>query len=268
MPLIGANVKGPAGIAMLPRLWLKAILADVKLLPPEYVADNSGTNKLVLDGLGIDANAAFAQLAAQPAYAVFERWIVERGASQAAVDATNAAIAAQQKPPENAELVRSRVGLAGTAESGAALMNALDDWTTVHERVVRERAAPKHSIVPALSSQSVGPLGLIHLPRLWMKATLAATGALHPGWSAGRDDALDMRLSKLLGLDFDSIVAYIEAHLPPYVPFERWIVQRSAGLLPADVAAHNTTLRMRFGNAIDRTDQHDWTSLYTLVTAK
>jgi peptide/nickel transport system permease protein len=45
-------------------------------------------------------------------------------------------------------------------------------------------------IVPLISSGVAGPLGVIHLPRLWQKASLAAAGKLHadyPGCGKGYD---------------------------------------------------------------------------------
>ena len=37
-------------------------------------------------------------------------------------------------------------------------------------------------IVPLISSDATGPLGIKHLPRLWTKLTLGAAGRLFPGY--------------------------------------------------------------------------------------
>ena len=45
-------------------------------------------------------------------------------------------------------------------------------------------------IVPLISSGIAGPLGVLHLPRLWQKASLANAGKLHadyPGIGCGYD---------------------------------------------------------------------------------
>jgi hypothetical protein len=39
-----------------------------------------------------------------------------------------------------------------------------------------------NSIVPLISSGVAGPLGVLHLPRLWLKASLEARGLLAPGY--------------------------------------------------------------------------------------
>jgi hypothetical protein len=38
--------------------------------------------------------------------------------------------------------------------------------------------AEQQTVVPLVSSGTAGPLGAIHLPRLWLKLSLAARGAL------------------------------------------------------------------------------------------
>ena len=42
-------------------------------------------------------------------------------------------------------------------------------------------------IVPMISSGVAGPLGVLHLPRLWQKASLEAVGKLHPDYLTGLD---------------------------------------------------------------------------------
>ncbi|MGZ4964624.1 MAG: DUF5069 domain-containing protein, partial [Limisphaerales bacterium] len=39
-----------------------------------------------------------------------------------------------------------------------------------------------NTIVPLISSGVAGPLGVLHLPRLWLKASLEACGKLAPGY--------------------------------------------------------------------------------------
>ena len=40
----------------------------------------------------------------------------------------------------------------------------------------------RKKIVPLVSSGTAGPLGVVHLPRLWLKLSLAAAGALPEGY--------------------------------------------------------------------------------------
>ena len=40
------------------------------------------------------------------------------------------------------------------------------------------------NIVPLISSGTAGPLGVLHLPRLWLKASLGAAGKLHSDYPA------------------------------------------------------------------------------------
>ena len=45
-------------------------------------------------------------------------------------------------------------------------------------------------IVPLISSGTAGPLGVLHLPRLWQKVSLEAAGKIaegYPGIGAGYD---------------------------------------------------------------------------------
>ena len=39
-----------------------------------------------------------------------------------------------------------------------------------------------NTIVPLISSGVAGPLGVLHLPRLWLKVSLESTGKLAPGY--------------------------------------------------------------------------------------
>lgn len=78
-----------------------------------------------------------------------------------------------------------------------------------------------HKIVPLISSGTAGPLGVLHLPRLWQKASLENAGKIadgYPGCGAGYDQmVLDG-----LGVDRDAFLALI-ATKPTYVQTENWI---------------------------------------------
>ncbi|MBT4498840.1 MAG: DUF5069 domain-containing protein [Gemmatimonadetes bacterium] len=76
--------------------------------------------------------------------------------------------------------------------------------------------------VPLISTRSKGPLGLVHLPRLWLKMRLAAKSKLAEGYHAGKGGA-DVALLNTLGLDSDATAAFVAESQPTYLAFEAWI---------------------------------------------
>lgn len=98
------------------------------------------------------------------------------------------------------------------------------------------------NIVPTISSAVAGPLGFIHLPRLWQKASLAAAGKLHsdyPGIGCGYDQ---MTLDAL-GIKIDDFKAFI-ATKPTYIQLETWIkAYPGAKLTKADAYKHNVAIQ-------------------------
>lgn len=91
-------------------------------------------------------------------------------------------------------------------------------------------------IVPTISSGIAGPLGVLHLPRFWQKASLDAVGKLHdeyPACGAGYDQ---MTLDAL-GLDKEATLAYIGANKPSYWEFEGWVKANMKS--DPDIAGHN-----------------------------
>ncbi len=247
VPLTGAPVKGPLGVAHLPRLWLKCVLGAAGMLPEAYITTNIGSNKTVIEGLALDPEATLAYLATMPSYRQFEVWVREHAGQldAAAIAAVNAAIDAQQKPADNAAAARAFVGLDDPNEGHSSLLNALDDWETVRAGLAARRGTKIAPIVPAVSSQSKGPLGLMHLPRFWMKATLDAAGALYESWHSGRTSGLDVWFCGAIGLDLDAAKAHIDAEFPTYLQFEAWAVANATHLSAGEIPAHNEAMRVR-----------------------
>jgi hypothetical protein len=247
VPLTSAPVKGPLGVAHLPRLWLKCVLAAAGAAPEVYHTGYAGSNQTVIDGLGLDADATLAYLATRPSYMQFEAWVREHAGKldAAAIAAVNADIDAQQKPVDNAAKARAFVGLGDANERGSSLLNALDDWATVHADVKARRGTAIQPIVPAVSSQSVGPLGLMHLPRFWMKATLAAADALYDTWNSGAKSGFDVWFCETIGIDLEAAKAHVDAELPTYLEFEVWVKSHATHLSAAEIAAHNVAMRAR-----------------------
>ena len=84
-------------------------------------------------------------------------------------------------------------------------------------------------IVPLISSGIAGPLGVLHLPRLWQKGSLAAAGNLqadYPGIGCGYDQ---MTLAAL-GVNIETFLTFI-ATKPTYVQLAAWVRAQPGGHL-------------------------------------
>ena len=79
-----------------------------------------------------------------------------------------------------------------------------------------------NTIVPLISSGTAGPLGVIHLPRLWLKVSLEARGKLAPGYP-GAGKGYDQMVIDGLGLNRDAVINYIKSERPNYAQFEAWV---------------------------------------------
>lgn len=79
-----------------------------------------------------------------------------------------------------------------------------------------------NTIVPLISSGTAGPLGVLHLPRLWLKLSLEATGKLAPGYP-GAGKGYDQMVIDGLGLNRDAVINYIKTDKPTYTQFEAWV---------------------------------------------
>ena len=77
-------------------------------------------------------------------------------------------------------------------------------------------------IVPLISSGVAGPLGVLHLPRLWLKASLEARGALADGYP-GCGKGYDQMVLDGLGLDRTKTLTFLKDKCPTYPEFEAWI---------------------------------------------
>ena len=139
-------------------------------------------------------------------------------------------------------------------------------------------------IVPLLSSGVTGPLGVLHLPRLWLKVSLDARGKLATGYPAvGK--GFDQMVIDGLNLDRDALVAYISEKRPTYSQFEQWIRQQpgakidkaSVEKLNAAISGYNhddETRRTILGaanlqddakaarDAVNLNNLDDWTEFY------
>ena len=76
--------------------------------------------------------------------------------------------------------------------------------------------------VPLISSGTAGPLGVLHLPRLWQKVSLEARGKLAAGYP-GIGKGYDMMTINALGLNEAAVRKFITETKPTYPQFEAWI---------------------------------------------
>jgi hypothetical protein len=78
-----------------------------------------------------------------------------------------------------------------------------------------------------------GPLGVLHLPRLWLKVSLECAGKLAQGYP-GIGKGYDQMVLDALGLKNDAVVNFIKSSKPTYPQFEAWIKQQPGVKLDAD----------------------------------
>ena len=98
------------------------------------------------------------------------------------------------------------------------------------------------NIVPLISSGTQGPLGVLHLPRLWQKVSLEAAGKIADGYP-GIGDGYDSMVIAGLGLDKEAVRSYITNEKPTYPAFEAWIqAQDGATLDDASIGALNDSI--------------------------
>ncbi len=87
-------------------------------------------------------------------------------------------------------------------------------------------------IIPLISSGVAGPLGVLHLPRLWLKASLGAAGKLHPDYPA-IGAGYDQMVLDGLGIEKADFESFIATDKPSYVECENWILAQNGGSLDA-----------------------------------
>jgi len=100
-----------------------------------------------------------------------------------------------------------------------------------------------HKTVPLISSDTAGPLGAIHLPRLWAKLTLANGGRLAEGYDEC-GSGFDQLTIDDLNLKRDQVIDFIRTKKPTYMQFERWVLQQNGGRIdPEAIRKHNEAVR-------------------------
>jgi hypothetical protein len=92
--------------------------------------------------------------------------------------------------------------------------------------------------IPLISGATAGPLGVVHLPRLWLKLLLHALGRLPDGYRHGVGGS-DEAVMTSLGINADAFIAFIEKERPDYIACEAWVKAHGANVTPAGIAAAN-----------------------------
>ncbi len=96
--------------------------------------------------------------------------------------------------------------------------------------------------VPLISSSVAGPLGVLHLPRLWLKVSLEARGKLAPGYPAiGK--GFDAMTLAALGLEEQAVRDFIKQQKPTYPQFEAWVKENAKSLNRETIEKHNAAVR-------------------------
>jgi len=96
-------------------------------------------------------------------------------------------------------------------------------------------------IVPLITSDASGPIGILHLPRLWTKLSLGAAGRLFPGYDLC-GDGFDAMTLAAFGLDRATTIAFVNDNHPTYAQFEAYVIEKG-NVTPDTVKNHNDAIR-------------------------
>jgi hypothetical protein len=260
IPLVSSSTAGPLGVVHLPRLWAKVMLDALDALPENYWCLTKGFDANLLEAFGVSAPDCRAYVESTlPNYPMFETWMGHRAVSlNAAITTTNVVILNRDKPEERAAEDRAALGLFNACVRRGFLLNDLDDWKSVHASVIAGCDGEKMTIVPAISSNVAGPLGVRHLPRLWLIAILRIGGLLPRAYDVDRMDRITL---DHLGIDANWSEAYLRAALPDYVQYEQWVFENAQHADVAGIDAHNAALQ-EYREEVLRVDLLDWQLLH------
>lgn len=99
-----------------------------------------------------------------------------------------------------------------------------------------------NTIVPLISSGVAGPLGVLHLPRLWLKTSLEARGKLAAGYP-GCGKGYDQMVIDGLGLKREAVLDYIKNSKPTYPQFEDWVKKNGTKLDKGSIEKLNSAIK-------------------------
>lgn len=200
VPLVSSGCAGPLGLLHLPRFWWTASLRAAGRLPAHDRNADAVRDERLCSAIGLDRTVCDAFVAARtPDYLAFEDWVRHNAPnlSAGAVAAVNATM----------------------AEAAGLLEQHLRDWSAAHAQL----DALEGPVVPLISSSCKGPLGIIHLPRLWWKRILDESGKLQDGYRCSALGGFDGSCSNALGLDRDAFDRWLRLERPPYLAVEAYV---------------------------------------------
>ena len=141
------------------------------------------------------------------------------------------------------------------------------------------------AIPPVLSSSVRGPLGVAHLPRVWLKIRLFAAGRLPDGYRHGVG-GFDEFVLTTLGVDRDAFIAFVENEKPDYPAVEDYVRAHATNLNGEAIATINTRIdtfdmpeelladrrqRLRlepgYTKGVRVNDIDDWDAFHTMLAA-
>lgn len=240
IPLISGSKAGPLGIVHLPRLWLKVRMHGLGLLPEGYRYGNGGNDSALTALIGT-GDATFYEYVTveRPDYLACEEWVrrTAPGLTAEAIAAFNHSQISMVMPEPRRSDWTARFGIEGTRYDSAVGLNQLDDWAGIHEQLLAPDQ-PATPVIPAISSDSVGPLGVPHLARLWLKHRLNGAGRLMDGYRHG-EGGFDQALTDAIGLDRVAFATYVETEKPDYLTAETWVRDRATALNAETIGAWN-----------------------------
>jgi len=142
VPTIPCHISGPLGVLHLPRLWLKVSLEARGKLAAGYPGIGKGFDQMVIDGLGLTADAVRKYITdSRPTYAQFETWVKSQPGvklTRASVYALNQSILNYHHDDETRKEILTGAGFPddGSVLGAAVELNALDDWQGFHAAVL------------------------------------------------------------------------------------------------------------------------------------
>ena len=136
VPLISSGIAGPNGILHLPRLWQKSSLEAAGKIADGYPGLGAGYDTMVVDALGLDADAVRSFIAnAKPTYPEFEAWVTEQPGVKLDAETIrdlNASITGYIHDDATRLAILSANGLPDGDPKDAINLNNLDDWLGFH----------------------------------------------------------------------------------------------------------------------------------------
>ena len=99
-----------------------------------------------------------------------------------------------------------------------------------------------NTVVPLISSGTADPLGVLHLPRLWLKLSLESRGKLAAGYP-GAGQGFDQMVIDGIGLKREAVIDFIKTSKPTYPQFEAWVKKNATKLDKGSIEKLNSAIR-------------------------